>query len=58
MLQAGGCEGMSCGDRHCPGARKPLSARFVVSWYEDSTLDGLEERDNIHTVCNNYMYLA
>ena len=55
MLQAGVCEGMNCGDRRCPGARELLSAHFVVSWYEDSTLGGLEERENI-TVCSNYMY--
>ena len=51
MLQAGGCEELRYGDRHCPGARELSSAHSVVSLYEDSTQGGLERKDNV-----NYAY--
>ena len=55
MLQAGGCVGQSCGDRHCPGAREPSSAHFVVSLLEDSILADLQESKTVPLLCKNQL---
>ena len=55
MLQAGGCVGQSCGDRHCPGAREPLSAHFVVSLFKDSILGDLQESKTVPLLWKNQL---